>query len=219
MESNQVLFALRHPFTFSVVGPTFSGKTNLVLELIERRREIINQPIDRIIYIYTEDQEIFHEFKQKHPIMEFTTDMSILDDITYTNQLKCLLIFDDKLLDFCGKENEDIIYWFTMGAHHRNCSVILLLQTAFAKSLRTVAINSMYLLLLNNSRDKSTIWSLGKQIYPHRGKFLPEAYERAVSKPFGYLFFVFHVLDNNKYRVRSSIYPTPDCEIYVPRTE
>jgi len=219
MANNQLVFSLRHPFTCSVVGPTFSGKTNLVLELIERRAEIISHPLDRIIYIYTEDQEIFHEFQQKHPIVSFTKDMEVLKDITYTNNKRTLIVFDDKLLDFCGKENEDIIYWFTMGAHHRNCSIILLLQTAFAKSLRTVAINSMYLLLLNNSRDKSTITSLGKQTFPHKPKFLPEALERAVSKPFGYLFFVFHVLDNNLYRVRSSIYPSPDCEIYVPRSE
>ena len=196
------------------------GKTTFVLDLIRRRREIISEEMEQVIYLYTEHQSKFDEFKKENPEVEFTTDMDWIDDEIVTDEKKTLIIFDDKMIDFSGKENDEICKWFTMKCHHRNTSVILLLQNAYAANLRTVSINSMYLAYMNNPRDKTSVYSLGRQIYPGRPAFLPICYDRAVSRrPFGYLFFDFHQLTNNKYRVRSSLYPTPDCEIYVPKEE
>ena len=61
---NRLLFQLRHPFIFTVVGPTMSGKTKFVLDLIERQKEIVSDTFDKVIYIYTEDQPLYEEFKK-----------------------------------------------------------------------------------------------------------------------------------------------------------
>ena len=209
---NRLLFSFRHPFTAIIVGPTMSGKTQITLELIARRREIISEEFDGIYYVYTEYQSIFDQFKKKHPEVTFTSRMEDLDSI----KGKGLIIFDDKMVEFMGEENAAITKWFIRGAHHKGCSIIMLMQNAFAKNMRTCAINSIYSIYLNNPRDKSTIVNLGKQIYPGRPRFLAEAYEDAVSRPYGYLLLNFHQQTNNLYRVRSSIYPTPDCKVYVP---
>ena len=97
MEANQITFELRHPFTASIVGPTMSGKTNITLELLERRLEIMGD-FDKIIYVYAEYQKLFDIFKKKHPEVIFTNSMSELDKTDGTK--KCQLIFDDKMLDF-----------------------------------------------------------------------------------------------------------------------
>jgi len=63
-KDNRINFKLIHPFTLCVIGPTQAGKSRLVLEIIERANEIISETIDKIIYVYTEDQPLFHQFKK-----------------------------------------------------------------------------------------------------------------------------------------------------------
>ena len=121
------------------------------------------------------------------------------------------------MIDFMGKENNLIVDLSIKGSHHRNMSVILLLQNAFARNMRSSSINQTYLALFNNPRDKIFVSNLSKQIYPGRPKFLPDAYEKAVSKPFNYLFMDFNQLTNNLYRIRSCLYPTKECQVYTPK--
>ncbi len=213
---NRLDFTLRHPFTFSLVGMSGSGKTALVLDLLARRREIISANIEKIVYIYAEDQPKFQEFKLKHPkLIIFTRDMEEIRGITSDNQINTLIVLDDKMLDIVGSENSEVISWFIKGSSHRNCSIIIMLHSLFPPKMRTISINTKYMVMFSNPRDRLTIWNLGRQMYPGRPRFLPEAYELAVSRPFGYLFFDFHHLTNPKYRVGSSIYPQADCQIYV----
>jgi hypothetical protein len=216
-EDNRLNFKLIHPFTLCVIGPTQAGKSRLVLEIIDRASEIISETIDKIIYVYTEDQPLFHQFKRNHPEVIFTTDMEDAQGVG--GEENTLIVFDDKLIEFMGKENNEISTWFIRGAHHRNASVIVLLQNAFGKNMRTVALNSMYSIYLNNPRDKSTIVNLGKQCFPGKPRYLTESYEDAISKPYGYIFIDFHQQTCNMFRVRNSIYPTHDCKVYVPKPE
>lgn len=211
---NRLLFQLCHPFTATIIGPTMSGKTKLTLEIIEKRREIMSVDFDYVIYVYTENQPIFKDFHEKHPEVVFTSNMEEVDN--YIGKGKCLIIFDDKMAEFEGEENQEITKWFIRGAHHKSCSIIVMLQNAFAKNMRTCSINSIYSILLNNPRDKSTIINIGKQTHPGRPRFLAEAYEDAVSTPYGYLFFDFHQKTNNQFRIRNSVFPTRDCKVYVP---
>jgi len=215
--NNKLVFSLRHPFTFSFIGPSMSGKTTTLLDLLERRREIMDVEFDRIIYIYTEDQFLFKQFKARNPDVMFTKDMNVLNDI---DGCKSTLIFlEDKMLDIIGKDNEEVVSLFIKGAHHKNCSVILLLQNAFAKNLRTISINTIYTALFSNPRDKSSVSFLGRQIFPGRSNYFSDSYEKAVSKPYTYLFCDFHQQTNNLFRIRSSIFPTKECEVYVPKLD
>ena len=75
---------------------------------------------------------------------------------------------------------------FTRGSHHRNLSVIYIVQNLFhqGKGSRSVSLNSHYLVLFKNPRDKLT---LAKQMYPGQTDFFLNQYEEAVKRPFGYL--------------------------------
>ena len=78
---------------------------------------------------------------------------------------------------------------FTKGSHHRNLSVICLVQNLYyqEKEGRTMSLNSQYLVLFNNPRDQKQVMVLARQMYPgQREKFL-NAYKMATSKPYGYL--------------------------------
>jgi len=84
-----------------------------------------------------------------------------------------------------------IVNLFTRGSHHRNLSVIYIVQNLFhqGKGSRSTSLNSHYLVLSKNRRDKLQILTLAKQMYPGQTDFLIKRYEEAVCRPFGYLPF------------------------------
>ena len=180
-----------------------------MLELIRRRDEVFSEKIKNVIYVYSEYQKPFDDVKD----VLFTNS---LEEMEKSAKPKSLIIFDDLQSDFIGKQNTVISDWFTKLSHHRDISVLLILQNAFEKKLRTVAINTQYLFFFNLIRDQSTIVQIAKQFCPGKSKYLLDAYKRATSKRFGYLMFNFHPLGDSVFRVRSCLYPTPDCELYTP---
>jgi hypothetical protein len=77
---------------------------------------------------------------------------------------------------------------FSQGSHHRN----LTLQIAQSllnqdKSMRTVSLDSHYLVLFKNPREMTQIHSLARQTYPKQAWTLVDAFDDATSKPFTYL--------------------------------
>jgi hypothetical protein len=87
-------------------------------------------------------------------------------------------------------KDKRIVDLFTKGSHRRNLSVIFLLQNLFyqGKITRTMSLNSHYLVLFKNPRDKLQVVTLAKQMYPGQTDEFIRKYEKAVHRPFGYLF-------------------------------
>jgi len=194
--------------------PTFSGKTRFVVDLIKKRSEIIDKPIKTIIYVYTDHQNIFYELEQQVPGIIFTTDIFQIESLI--NE-ETLVIIDDKMDTITrGKDKELMINFFIKGCHHKNISVVLLIQNNFEPGLRTIFINSLYRVFFNQPADVSSIVNIAKQMFPGQSKYLLNAYEKATAKPFGYLFFTLHPASNKLLKVRSTLYPSDNCEIYVP---
>ena len=79
-----------------------------------------------------------------------------------------LIVFDDQMIDV--SKDKRIVNLFTRGSHHRNLSVIYIVQNLFhqGKGGRSIGINSHYLVLFKNPRDKLQILTLAKQMYPGR---------------------------------------------------
>ena len=98
-----------------------------------------------------------------------------------------LIAFDDQMV-YASKDKR-FVNLFTFGAHHRNPSVIYIVQNLFhqGKGSRSISLNSHYLVLFKNPRDKLQILTLAKQMYPGQTDFFLNQYEEAVKRPFGYL--------------------------------
>ena len=67
--------------------------------------------------------------------------------------------------------------------------MIHIVQNLFhqGKGSRSISLNSHYLVLFKNPRDKLQILKLARQIYPGQTDFFLNQYEEAVKRPFGYL--------------------------------
>ncbi len=92
------------------------------------------------------------------------------------------------------------------------------MQNLFDKgrSHRTVSLNTQYMVLFKNPRDKSQIEVLARQMYPKNRNLLVAAFIHATQKPFGYLFIDLRPETDEQIRLRSNIFPGEDHLCYAP---
>jgi len=160
MTENTFNFQLKHPALMTIVGPTCSGKSTFTIELIRKRNEIFDKPIDKVIYVYTEHQNIFDELQSEDKDIVFTKNLEEVENILGQNSL---IIFDDLMVTF-SKNTEYIEDWFVRKAHHRSCSVVCILQNLNPKNMRNVTLNTIYLVYFKQPRDTSVLSLLDRQI-------------------------------------------------------
>lgn len=176
---------LRHPFTMMIAGPTGSGKTYWIKQLVSNVNKYCYPPPEKITYFYGEYQEIFSSMPNVNFIQGLPENL-----IQKFDGIKPEWIIIDDLM-FESTNSKVISELFTKGSHHRNLSVILLVQNFFTrgKESRNISLNSQYVVYFKNPRDQSMITNIGRQILPGKVKKLQDIYEDATRKPYSYLFF------------------------------
>ena len=202
-------FQLAHPFTCMVAGMTGSGKTVWVQSLLQQTQTVINQPPGRIIWCYSQWQPAYTQLLMMKPTMEFVKGIpeSLENDSYLDVNIRNLIIIDDQMIE-AGKENR-IVNLFTKGSHHRNLSVIYIVQNLFhhGKGNRSISLNSHYLVLFKNPRNKLQILILAKQMYPSETAWFIKEYEEAVRRPYGYLFVDLKPTTPDRCRLRTNVLP------------
>ncbi len=203
------MFVFRHPFTCLVSGPTQCGKTTFTLRLLENIEQLVTPVPTRILWCKGEDQPL--EVPEN---VELHDGLQIIEEIDGSEPT--LLILDD-LMQEAGNETE-VVNLFTKGSHHRNLSVIMLIQNMFhrGKFARTMSLNTHYMVLFKNPRDAGQIRVLAGQLFPGNTRFLVEAYRQATSRPHGYLLLDFKQDTRDDLRVVSDVLPNEGGFYYVP---
>ena len=124
-----------------------------------------------------------------------------------------LIVLEDQMID--GSKDKRIVNLFTRGSHHRNQSVIYIVQNLFhqGKGSRSISVKSHYLVLFKNPRDKLQILTLAKQMYPNQMyqiDFFLNQYEEAVKRPFGYLLIDLKTTTQDNCRLRTNVLPSEE---------
>jgi hypothetical protein len=209
-ESHEV--HLKSPFTAIMAGPTGAGKTRALMNLIKRATFISNPPPEEIIYCYGEWQKTFEDT----PNVRFH-DGAIDPENDIPNDGKHRwLILDDLMNELGGKDQTNKL--FTKNSHHRNISVFFIVQNLFKKEHRTMSLNTHYMFIFKNPRDKSSIEHFARQAFPGKVPFVREAFEDATSKPYSYLLLDMRQETNDKLRLIGNYGAGDGREIvYVPR--
>ncbi len=209
---------LKTPFSLMAVGPSNCGKTQWTKTLLEQGRMIMQSYPDRIVWCYSEFQPAYTHLSKQFPQIEFIE--GIPDDVIdmFDPKINNLIVLDD-LMDVCSSDKK-IANLFTKGCHHRNLSVIFIVQNLFyqGRESRTISLNTNYMVLFKNARDRSQIVHLAKQMFPGNTKFLQESYEDATSQPYGYLFVDLRPETPDNLRLRTNIFhhEVPHF-VYVPK--
>lgn len=188
---------LHHPFTCLIAGPTGSGKSTFLKNLINS--SLIYPRPRKIFYFYSEAQPLFRTINGVNFIKGL--DEEILEKVKNS-----LVIIDDLMTE--AGNSQTISNFFTKGSHHRNNSIILVLQNLFLKSkeLRTISLNAHYIVLFKNPRDKSVAQNLARQMYPDKIKAFTQVYENATRRPYSYLFIDLKPETEDDKRLLTSIF-------------
>ena len=200
---------LKFPFTCLVSGPTMSGKTRFVCDLLEA--DLIDTKIDDIIVCYSEWQPAYEKLKLRG--CRFVLGLMDPDDLD--PKLAHLVILDDLM----HTQDQRIEQFFTRTCHHRNTSCIFITQNLFSqgRGFRTCSLNTQYLVLFNSPRDVNQIRVLEHQMFPGKKNFLVESYNDACEKPFNYLFIDLKPETPRHLRVRGRILCKDGQDVYVPK--
>ena len=206
------------PSNLLAVGPTSSGKTSWMRKLIENKDIMFSPEPQCMLLFYKESQSAYDEMERRmnadqkeksffkySSMPESVEEMKDILEVV-PKQLPKIVVFDD-YLDEVGHV---LKHFFTVLTHHYNCFTVFLCQNLFSakNELRTLSINSQYMVLFNNPRDRSAIAHLAKQVFPGKVHLLNEAYRMATNEqPYGYMLLDFHQRQKNPVRLRSHIFP------------
>ena len=182
-------FFFKHPTTIVLAGPTQCGKTHFLITAI--REQCFKPEPQRIVWVYGEMQSAYMDLARNIPGIEFIKGYTNELYETFDPRVCNLLILDDQMENKAAHKrgDNDVTKFFTQGSHHRNLTVVYIVQNLFNQdaAMRTISLNTHYMVIFKNPRDATQIRTLGQQMYPDNPRMLVEAYRDATSKPYGYL--------------------------------
>jgi hypothetical protein len=168
-------FQFIHPCLILCSGPTGIGKSETVLKIIQRHRELITPTITRLVFVYSEEQpNLFGRIRRSFPVVEFVYGIEKLQELEFDNSVNTLLIVDD--LYFEATSSKYFLDLAIKGLHHKSITLILIGHNLFQqnKYARTLTLQTKYFILFKNPRDINQIKYLGRQILPTGSSHLLE---------------------------------------------
>ena len=206
------LVSLNSPSTFIISGPSGSGKTDFVYKLIANAKHLFEDPLDKIYYFYSVWQSRFDEIYEGEAVeyLQGLPDYLFLENLNYKSHK--LLIIDDQQLE--ALNSKLVVDLFTKLSHHKNITVVLILQNLFhqGKYSRDISLNTHYFVLFKNQRDINQIKILGNQL--GITNLLLESYFDATKDPFTYLLIDISPRSNREYMLRTHIFSKEYPTIY-----
>jgi hypothetical protein len=128
---------LQRPFTMIWCGPTSSGKSCWMNNVLERARLMIKPPHQCIIWCYKRWQPLFHEMQRNIRNIVFVQGIpeQLNDETFIDSRYPSLIVIDDLISD--ATNSKDVCELFVEGSHHRNISLACIMQNAFLEERRT----------------------------------------------------------------------------------
>jgi hypothetical protein len=219
MESETIYnVRLAHNTSFIVAGPSGSGKTQWVIQLIRNRQHMFDEEPQRLVWC-----QGIEDFEQERQVREVWNDNVVFCN-GFTQQLEDFRPHDMVVVDDLQGEltkSTDFTALFTKLAHHKPLVCIYLCQNLFHKSdgeARSRSLSAGYICLMRNVRDKTSVLSLGRQMFPGRAQVLTKIYEDATRGAFSYLLIDLRQQTPENLRFRTNIFPNdPQPQtVYIP---
>jgi len=198
---------LENGAVIQVVGPSGCGKTYFTCRLLSEN--FFKVPIKRIFWHSGISEG---ESGETLSCLKKLRELKLIEGLPkgWINKPKQ---FDAIVIDDLFEEvNSDAVNFnrlFTKVARHRQVTVLFLTQNLFhaGGKHRTRNINTHYLVIFKNPRDKTVIDYVARQAYPQNRKFLMNVFADATTNvPHGYLFLDFTQNCPEDLRVRTDIF-------------
>ena len=207
-----------HPYRILIIGGSGSGKTNLLLNLIE------NQPDIDKIYLYAKDpyeskyQYLINKregvginhFNDPKAFIEYSNDMcdvyKNIDEYNIDKEHKILIVFDDMIADIIkNKKLNSIVTELFIRGRKLNISLVFITQSYF-KVRKDVRLNTTHFfiskipnkrelqqIVLNHSSDIST-------------KDFKNIYRKCTAEPYSFFVNDTTLASDNPLRFRKNLF-------------
>ena len=214
------LLPFESPATITLISASNGGKTTFVKKLLTYSKGMFTKDFTTIVYCYGSSwQPVFDEMLKIKPNMIFKEGLPSEDELSLLSnpQEHSCLVLDDLQLEVAASKRNTEKLW-TVHSHHFNMSLIYLTHNMYQKSptARTISLNTRYYVLFKNHRDFQQIQRFGRQIYGNKSGCFDRAYQLATARPWGYLLVDLNSTSEDKYRLRTKIFPNEDTIVYVP---
>src|SRR5215470_11277731 len=116
-------FHFKHPSLIICCGPTFAGKSETVLKIIQQNRDLIEPQINRLLFVYSELQpNLFSRIKLAFPTVEFIHGLEALqDNVEFDTRQNTLLIIDDLFYEVT--KSKYVLDLAIKGCHHKSITL------------------------------------------------------------------------------------------------
>ena len=214
------LIKFETPCTITLISPSDGGKTTFVKRLLTHSKGMFKTTFERVLYCYGSTwQPIFDQLLKEIPNITFKEGLPSEDELKsfsdgYTHT--CIII-DDLMMEINSNTRAEKIW--TVFCHHLNMTVLYLAHNIFqkGKSARTISLNTSYFIISKNHRDTLQIQNFARQVYPRKTSFFMDAYNKATSmSAFGYIVVDLNAFSDDRFRLRTNIFPGEDTIIYQP---
>jgi hypothetical protein len=207
--------------TFWISGATASGKSSFIFRFLKNLNGLYaGDPPQKVMYCYGTFQHLYVEMEATVPDVTLHQGLPSISDIDdfCDGRHHSLIVLDDLMSECMDSQTTELIA--TQFCHHKRISCFVVTQNLMPKGkhARTIALNSQYLILFQNLRDRSQITHLGRQLFPGKKGFLTEAYQDCMKqKIYNYLVVDLAPQTQEKYRVRSNVFPGEHPIVYIPK--
>jgi len=181
------------------------------MRLIDNIDAMIEPPPEKIVYYFNEYQSaLFDRYASRVDFGHGMPKVGEIDELADT-----LVVFDDMM----NEVNDRVANVFTRRSHHRNVSVVFMVQNFFNKNkhMRTISLNAQYIVLFKNPHDSGQFSHLAKQLYPHNSRYALDAYIDATTEPYGYLLLDLRSEQDEDLRLRTHIFSGERQIVYLPK--
>lgn len=167
---------------------------------------MVDRTISKILWCYSEDNALrsqnLVDARQKKKI---TYHKGLPESFENETDEPMLIILDDLMME---ANNTKICEIFTRGSHHRNQSIVLITQNIFfkGKHCRDISLNTKFIVVFKNPRDKTQFRYLARQIQPENTKELLKIYKEVTDIPHNYLLLDLTQGVHDSLRFRTNIF-------------
>ena len=174
------LISTKNRVFMSMVGPSESGKTQLIYEWLTNGT--FQPKFDKIYFFYQYYQSLYDKMQKEIDCIEFVKGVNFeLIDSLKNNGTKYLLIFDDSCEEVCS--SKEFVKIITAG-RHRGLSTIYIKHNLFHKSTlgRDIELQTTQIALFKSPRDVMQINTLSIQLLAELRQYRAEYFAKGLEK-------------------------------------
>ncbi len=207
-------------FGMIVAGPTMSGKSTFLLNLIDNMDRLLTRHFDYIVWFYGEYNDTISIIEKRYK-KKITTVKGLPKNIEdYVSErdknLYGLHIYDDLMQ--IATSDDSLLQLATTKCQHNRISWIIVLQDLFFRSKNRVSLLrcAHYYVIMNNPLDRSIAEYVAHKVMPKNRKDFMAMYDKATNLPHGYLFIDGKQSTPNCARYRTDIFAAYQ-HVFVPK--